>query len=165
MPSLTCFHPQSLKSAILATFLWSKEAAPKKTPSFLKKWGFSASRDQLSRSYWSPNLGGMRQGRQPRLGFPPLHPFSPFDLNQPTTNGRGSKRVRTWWKEEKPTPSKRLSPKEGPNKSKWGKWGLTRGVILRSHLRPRPYSNAGWSSSACQCLYQGLSRREGRLCG
>ena len=107
----------------------------------------------------------MRQGRQPRLGFPPLHPFSPSDLNQPTTNGRGSKRVRTWWKEEKPTPSKRLSPKEGPNKSKWGKWGLTRGVILRSHLHPRPYSNAGWSSSACQCLYQGLSRREGRLCG
>lgn len=43
---------------------------------------------------------------------------------------------------KKPTPPRRMRPREGPNKLKWGKGGLVKGVTirspLRSHLRPGP---------------------------
>ena len=101
-------------------------------------WGSNASRGPPCKNYWSPNQGKTRLRRQPRLGFPPLHPPSPSNLNPPTSKGKGSRRIRRRWKEEKLTPPKRVRPKEGPNKLGWGKQGLTREVIPRSNLHPRP---------------------------
>ena len=38
-----------------------------------ERWGSSVSKDPLCRSCWSPNQGGTRLGRQPKLSLPPLH--------------------------------------------------------------------------------------------
>ena len=47
-------------------------------------------------------------------------------------------RARRSWKEGKPLPPKKMRFKERPSKSKWGRRAPSRGLILKSHLQPRP---------------------------
>ena len=69
-------------------------------------------------------------GRLLRPSLLPFHPLSPSNLIPHTTKGRRSQRVRRWWKEEKPTPPRRLSTYEGLSNLGCGKREMIGGVML-----------------------------------
>ena len=123
--------PRKSEPMISAISSQPKLATTRKPLTFQTLWGSNVNQDQVSKNCWSPRLVETRWGGQPRPSFPLLHPPNPSDLNPPTTKEKGSKRARRWWKQEKATPPRKLSPKEGPNKPEQGRRRLTRNMTLK----------------------------------
>lgn len=101
------------RSAILATLPWFKQITLKETPLFSKKWESSVSKDQLSKSCLSSNLGEKHPGRQPRTGFLHLHLLNIPRPTSLTIKGKGKTRAKKLWELEGPTPPKKLKLKGG----------------------------------------------------
>ena len=106
--------------------------------------------------------GGNALGKVAQTRLPTPHLPSPSDLNPLTLKGKRSRKAKRWWKEEKPTPPKRMRPKKGSNKLGWGKRVLTRRVILKLHLRPEPPLQC-WMGLLCPPMPLSRTSEEGRL--